>query len=439
MTSLRNRLLAGLVGAVVLVGALGAWLSYRIARAEADAFFDAQLRETALLLRDEVQVFPGGARLPRAVPEYDFIVQVWSREGVRVYLSRPHEIVPGLTGPGLSTIRTSSGSWRVFGVDTGGGVIQVAQPMDVRERRAARLALRSLAPFAVLVPTLSILIAWIVARTVQPVGGFAAALRRRRSDDIQPVEVRGLPDEVRPVAEALNELLARLRSALERERAFLADAAHELRTPLTALDLQAQTVVEAREEDRAAALGDLRSGVARVARLVEQLLALAREQHGASAASVLLDLDELVRRTVADFVPLAEAAGIDLGIEAAEAVRVSGDADALRRLLGNLLDNAVRYTPAGGRVDVTVGREAGVPPRAVVTVTDTGPGISPDERERVFARFHRVPGTAGTGSGLGLALVRSIAARHDGAVALEDGPGGRGLRAVLRLPAVAAS
>ena len=439
MTSLRNRLLAGLVGAVVLVGALGAWLSYRIARAEADAFFDAQLRETALLLRDEVQVFPGGARLPRAVPEYDFIVQVWSREGVRVYLSRPHEIVPGLTGPGLSTIRTSSGSWRVFGVDTGGGVIQVAQPMDVRERRAARLALRSLAPFAVLVPTLSILIAWIVARTVRPVRGFAAALRRRRSDDIQPVEVRGLPDEVRPVAEALNELLARLRSALERERAFLADAAHELRTPLTALDLQAQTVVEAREEDRAAALGDLRSGVARVARLVEQLLALAREQHGASAAPVPLDLDELVRRTVADFVPLAEAAGIDLGIEAAEAVRVSGDADALRRLLGNLLDNAVRYTPAGGRVDVTVGREAGVPPRAVVTVTDTGPGISPDERERVFARFHRVPGTAGTGSGLGLALVRSIAARHDGAVALEDGPGGRGLRAVLRLPAVAAS
>jgi len=154
---------------------------------------------------------------------------------------------------------------------------------------------------------------------------------------------------------------------------------------------------------------------------------------------VPLDLDELVRRTVADFVPLAEAAGIDLGIEAAEAVRVSGDADALRRLLGNLLDNAVRYTPAGGRVDVTVGREAGVPPRAVVTVTDTGPGISPDERERVFARFHRVPGTAGTGSGLGLALVRSIAARHDGEVALEDGPGGRGLRAVLRLPAVAAS
>ena len=417
----------------------GAWLSYRIARAEADAFFDAQLRETALLLRDEVQVFPGGARLPRAVPEYDFIVQVWSREGVRVYLSRPHEVVPGLTGSGpVDGSHAPAGRWRVFGVETGGGVIQVAQPMDVRERRAARLALRSLAPFAVLVPTLSILIAWIVARTVRPVRGFADALRRRRSDDVQPVAVDGLPDEVRPVAEALNELLARLRAALERERAFLADAAHELRTPLTALDLQAQAVIAARDDDREARLADLRAGVARVARLVEQLLAIAREQHGATAAPVPVDLDELVRRTVAEFVPLAEAAGIDLGIESADPVRVAGDADALRRLLGNLLDNAVRYTPVGGRVDVAVGLEAGTPSRAVVAVTDTGPGIPPEERERVFARFHRIAGTVGTGSGLGLALAQSIAGRHDGEIVLEAGPGGRGLRAVLRLPAASA-
>ena len=436
MTSLRDRLLAGLVGAVVLVGTFGAWLSYRIAREEADTFFDGQLRETALLLRDEVQVFPGGARLPRAVPEYDFIIQVFSREGLRVYLSRPHETVPGLTGPGLVTTRTPSGNWRVYGVETGRGVIQVAQPMDVRERRAARIALRSLAPFAVLVPTLSLVIALIVGRAVRPVREFAGTLRGRRPDDFQPVAIGGLPDEVRPVAEALNELLARLRAALDRERGFLADAAHELRTPLTALDLQVQSVVGASEENREAAVNDLRAGVARVARLLEQLLAIAREQHAAAAAPVPLDLDELVRRTVAEFVPLAEAADIDLGIDVAEPVRVTGDADALRRLLGNLLDNAVRYTPAGGRVDVGVGREAGAPSRAVVTVTDTGPGIPPEERERVFDRFHRVPGTAGTGSGLGLALARSIARRHGGEVLLEDAPGDRGLRAVLRLEAI---
>jgi two-component system OmpR family sensor kinase len=325
----------------------------------------------------------------------------------------------------------------VYGVETERGVIQVAQPMAVRERRAARLALRSLAPFAVLVPTLSVLVAWIVRRSVRPVQGFADALRRRRPDDVRPVAVDGLPDEVRPVAEALNELLTLLRAALERERAFLADAAHELRTPLTALDLQVQAVLEAGPERRAAALGDLRAGVARASRLVEQLLAIAREQHGAAPAPVTLQLDELVRRTVAEFVPLAEAAGIDLGIDAADAARVSGDADALGRLLGNLLDNAVRYTPAGGRVDVSVRLEAGAPPQAFVTVTDTGPGIPAAERERVFDRFHRVPGTGGAGSGLGLSLARSIAGRHGGELVLEDGPGGRGLRAVLRLPAVA--
>lgn len=436
MNSLRNRLLGALVGAIVLAGALGAWLSYRIAKAEADAFFDAQLRETALLLRDEVRVFPGGARLPRSVPEYDFIVQVWSRDGVRVYLSRPHEVVPGLTGPGLSTIRTPSGSWRIYGVDSGRGVIQVAQPMHVRERRAARVALRSLVPFALLVPMLSILVAWIVARTVRPVRGFAEALRRRRPDDVEPVAVGGLPDEVRPVADALNDLLARLRSALDRERAFLADAAHELRTPITALDLQAQALDGASDDRRAAALDDLRAGVKRVGRLIEQLLALAREQHGAPAPPYVIDLDELARRTVAEFVPLAEAAQIDLGIESADPVRVAGDADALRRLLGNLLDNAVRYTPAGGRIDVDVKRVDGDPRRAIVTVADTGPGIPPGQRERVFDRFHRVPGTPGTGSGLGLALARSIAARHDGTVLLQDGPEGRGLRVIVDLPAV---
>ncbi len=436
MNSLRNRLLGWLVGAVVLVGALGAALSYRIARNEADAFFDAQLRETALLLRDAVSAFPGTARLPRSVPEYDFVVQVWSLDGVRVYLSRPHEVVPGLTRPGFSTTRTPAGSWRVYGVETGRGVIQVAQPMAVRERRAAGIALKSLAPFALLVPTLSILVAWIVRRSVRPVQAFADALRRRRPDDVLPVAVDGLPGEVRPVAEALNDLLARLRAALERERAFLAEAAHELRTPLTAIDLQAQVALEAGPERRGAALADLRAGVARASRLVEQLLAIAREQHGAAPAPVKLELDELVRRTVAEFVPLAEAAGLDLGIDAADPARVSGDADALGRLLRNLLDNALRYTPAGGRIDVAVRLETGAAPQAVVTVTDTGPGIPVAERERVFDRFHRVPGTGVAGSGLGLALARSIARRHRGEVTLQDGPDARGLRAVVRLPAL---
>jgi len=439
VSSLRDRLLAGLIGAVAVIGIGGAFASYRNALGEANAFFDEHLRQTALLLRDQARGFVTNPRLPQDVPEYDFVVQVWSLDGVRVYLSRPHEVLPGLTTLGLSTARTPSGDWRVFGVEAEGRVIQVAQPMGVREQRAARLALRTIMPFAMLLPALAALVAWIVARSVRPVRTFADALRARRPDDFRPVNVGGLPDEVRPVATALNELLARLDRAIDRERAFMADAAHELRTPLTALKLQLQSLEAATPDGRAEAVRHLESGVTRASRLIEQLLAVAREDHGRDRDHRPLALDEFVRRVVAEFVPLAEAAGIDLGVAEAEPVRVRGDENALRVLLGNLLDNAIRYTPAGGRVDVAVTRCAGSAPRAVLSVSDTGPGIPAAERERVFDRFHRVPGTDAPGSGLGLSLVRSVARHHGGEVALEDGPVGAGLCVRVSLPLIAGS
>jgi two-component system OmpR family sensor kinase len=436
VSSLRNTLLAWLLGAVALIGLGGAWVSYRNALAEANEFFDYHLRETAMLLRDQSQGFTGQSRLPQEVPEYDFVVQVWSLDGVRVYLSRPHAVVPGLTTLGLSTAETPAGRWRVFGVEALGRVIQVAQPMEVREQRAARLAFRAIAPFAVLLPALALLIAWIVRRSVRPVQQFADVLRSRSPDDFTPVPVEGLPDEVRPVATALNDLLDRLKQAVERELAFIADAAHELRTPLTALSLQLQSLSSADVRDRSQAVHDLETGVARAARLIEQLLAVAREERGGSVEMQPLSLDELARQVTADFVPIAEAAAIDLGIVEADDVRVRGEAEALRTLLRNLLDNAIRYTPAGGRVDVEVSRDAERPASAVLTVTDTGPGIPQLERARVFDRFHRVPGSPAPGSGLGLALVQSVTRHHGGRVALEDGPGGVGLRVAVRLPAL---
>jgi two-component system OmpR family sensor kinase len=439
MNSLRNRLLVWLLGSVVVAGAAGAWFSYRNALAEANAFFDYHLRETGLLLRDQAYGLAGAATVPPEVPGYDFVVQVWTLDGVRVYLSRPHTVLPGLTAPGLSTAETPTGRWRVFGVEARGRIIQVAQPMNVREQRAAHLALRTVAPFALLVPALGLLIVWVVGRAIEPVRRFGAVLRSRSPDTPGSLQSDDLPDEVLPLVSGMNDLLARLQAAVERERAFIADAAHELRTPLTALHLQVQALRDAgpgRERDEA--VQRLQAGVERATRLVEQLLALAREERGGVRQREPVEICSLVREVVEDLLPLADARDVDLGVTRADPVVVDGNRDALRVLVRNVFDNAIRYSPPGGQVDVSVERNVNARPMALLAVTDQGPGIAPAERDRVFDRFYRVPGTETGGSGIGLALVRSIARHHGGEVQLEDNPSGTGLRVVVELPARAA-
>jgi two-component system OmpR family sensor kinase len=441
MSSLRARLLAWLLSAVLLLGAAGGWVVYRNALAEADEFFDYHLRQTALILRDQPVEYLLAPQIPPADAAYDFVVQVWSLDGVRVYLSRPHAVLPQITTLGLATVGTSEGRWRVYGVQAPTKVIQVAQPMSVRRERAAQLALQTLRPFALLLPVLAILIWLAVGKALEPLQRLTAQLLARRVNTLDPLSSARLPDEVQPLVAALNELLERLRAALERERAFMADAAHELRTPLTALHLQAGTLARAGSEaERTAALAGLAAGVQRVTHLVGQLVSLARQEPRAPAAPLPVRLDDAAREVVAELVPLADAGGIDLGICAAQPASVTGDAEALRTLLRNLVDNAVRYTPAGGRVDVSIEAPTAAAPGeagrgAKLVVADDGPGIPAAERERVFDRFYRRAGTAAPGSGLGLAIVQTIAAAHGATVTLSDGPDGKGLAVTVAFPA----
>jgi two-component system OmpR family sensor kinase len=309
--------------------------------------------------------------------------------------------------------------------------------MNVREQRAAHLALRTITPFAFLLPALALLVVWIVGRAVRPVREFATVLRSRERGALDPLDGAGLPDEVRPVATALNDLLARLKESVARERSFIADAAHELRTPLTALDLQVQSLrAEIGAHGHDDTVQRLEAGVARATRLVEQMLALAREQRDGHREHGPVVLVEVAQAVIEELLPLADQRGIDLGMERADAVRVSADREALCVLVRNLLDNAIRHSPAGGRVDVAVECRDGIEPRAVLVVADGGPGIPLPERERVFDRFHRVPGTNSPGSGIGLALVRSIATHHQAQIHLDEGPGGRGLKVSVEFPAL---
>jgi two-component system OmpR family sensor kinase len=437
MNSVRARLLIWLLGGVLFVGAVGGWFVYRNALAEADVFFDYHLRQTALLLSDQPVEYLLTPEIPQTSADYDFVVQVWTLDGVRVYLSRPHAVLPAITTLGFSTASTSEGRWRMFGVQAPTKVIQVAQPMRVRERQAVELALRTLTPFVLLMPMLVLFIWFAVGHSLEPLRRLTSLVQSRKVTALDPLPAGNLPGEVQPLVGALNELLRQLGAALERERGFLADAAHELRTPLTALHLQMGTLARATNEaERADAMEKLSAGVQRAIRLVEQLLSLARQEPRADMARRRLRFDDLAREVVAEMVPLADARKIDLGISASQPAYVLGDAESLRTLVRNLVDNAVRYTPIGGRIDVSV-QDANAPGTshgAVLRVVDTGPGIPPDERKRVFDRFYRTPGTSPPGSGLGMAIVRTIADTHRATIVLDTDPNTHGLSVTVSFP-----
>jgi two-component system OmpR family sensor kinase/two-component system sensor histidine kinase QseC len=384
----------------------------------------------ALSLRDQGEVAPAQAGA-LADGQLDFVVQVWSADGRAIYASRAHAALPQRAQLGLADVRVEDQVWRTFSVATPQRVIQVAQPLAVRRQIAAAAALRSVWPLLLLAPLMAGAAWWLSALALRPLQRVAAGVRARDEQSLQPLSEEGLPHEVAPLVSALNALLQRLSRSLDAQRAFVADAAHELRSPLTALKLQLQLLRRAGDRpSREAAVETLAEGIERASRLVEQLLTLARSEPGATSAETL-DLSELVREALADVVPLAMARGTQLELHADQAVPVHGERSALGALVRNLADNAVRYSPRGARVELRVERAEGT---ALLQVDDSGPGIPPDERERVFDRFYRRSATPEQGSGLGLAIVRSIADRHGAALSLHDSPLG-GLRVSLRFAA----
>ena len=441
MNSIRRHLLFALLGAMFVVMLLGGWATYNAARDEAGTLFDYQLKQIALSLRD--QTFQGPAEALARDESLDYVIRVWDLTGLTVYYSQPHQSLPELTRLGYSTADTREGTWRIFATQYHGMTIAVAQPMRVRDRLAAEAAWSSLKPFFVLLPVLGILVWILVSHGLHPLSRLARSVKARTPDSLDPLPDHDAPEEVKPLVLSLNDLLARLKAALAAQRAFVADAAHELRTPLTALQLQAQLVERAQNDaERSAALAELKNGLQRASHAVAQLLTLARQEPGAADYRLeRVDLAGLARDCVVAHEQLAEARRIDLGLTRAdEPTLLEGDADALNILLANLVSNALRFTPDGGCIDVACGVDGG---RAFIEVTDSGPGIPAEERERVFDRFYRRevvgdtrPGTT-TGSGLGLAIVRSIAERHGATIVLGDAATG-GLAARVEFDLAAA-
>lgn len=431
MISIRLRLLLSLLAMLLVTALMMGGLTYRNVLAETEGLFDYQLRQMALSLRDQGAIAADQVG-PLTDEQLDFVIQIWTIDGRTIYASRTHDALPGRAVLGLADVTVGGAVWRTFSVATGERVIQVAQPRQIRQRLAADAALRSVAPLLLLAPVMALVIGWLASATLAPLRRLAAQVRERDDRSLEPFPQSGLPEELTPLVSSLNALLVRLGRSLEAQRAFVSDAAHELRSPLTALRLQVQLLERAGDEaTRRQALAGLAQGIGRAARLVEQLLTLARSEPGAPPVPMVpLDLAETVRQSLAEVVALAAARDIEIVMTAPASPQVAGDADELAVMVRNLVDNAIRYSPRGARIALRVDTEDGVP---VMQLDDSGPGIPAAERERVFDRFYRGSASDAPGTGLGLAIARGIATRHGASLSLDESPLG-GLRVTVRFP-----
>jgi signal transduction histidine kinase len=416
MRSIRARLLVGLLLLMAVMSLIVGSITYRRVLAETSLLFDYQLRQMALSLGDQAS-FMAGYTLPSHPENSDFVIQIWDVFGTRIYSPGLPFLDKAILG--YSDLTVQNERWRVYALANETSVIQVAQPWSVREKLARESALRVLMPLLLLLALMAAAAAWIVARAMRPLKSVTTELERRDIHSLTPLAAADLPTEVSPLVEELNRLLERLSAAFASQRAFVADAAHELRSPLTALSLQLQLLERARDEpDRELATTRLRAATDRATHLVSQLLTLARnEPEGQPPEESAAPLASIVRNAVADVQPLAQQRHIDIDLDAPVEITVKAEAEALRILARNLIDNAVRYSPEGSRVQVRILRNPG---QAVLEVADQGPGIEPADRPRAFARFYRAPGATEGGTGLGLAIVKAIADRHGAKVELGD-------------------
>ncbi|WP_045016109.1 ATP-binding protein [Agrobacterium arsenijevicii] len=416
---------------MAIIGVCAATTSYLLVQNEASDFLDNQLRQIALYVGDaRLSPATGPDSVALHDPEDDFVIQVWDAAGKPSRLSHPAVDIPRQQATGFADISTGSDNWRVYTLAAPDRTVQVSQDTSVRQELATNAALQAALPIAVLIPLSLLTLSWIIDRIMARLNRLAVAVASRDTTVDSPVPTDDVPAEVIPFVSSINLLLARLRALLERQRRFISDAAHELRTPLSALQIQIDNL---RHDDRdgrfSQRLTELEAGIGRATSLVSKLLRLARyDAHETAPAPQPIDLVQLALNTVARLTPLAGSRSIDLGITRQDpAVTIGALAD-FEIILENLVENAVRYTPPGGTVDVAVevaGQEARI------EVRDTGPGIAQEEMPRVFERFFRARPQDSEGSGLGLAIAKAAAERQGARLKLAMRRDGAGLVACL--------
>ena len=431
--SLRQRLSLWLSVAIVGMSAATAGLAFWMSFRAADALQDTQLQQIAAALATRPVAAPRERFHPRdgEDAETHLVIRPLGSGDVDPN-PRVDVMLPASLPAGAQDIVASRVHWRVFvRNDVDGRSFGVAQRQRWRDEAARDSALAALVPMLVLVPLLLLIVNLLLRQGFAPLVALSGEVDDGDARQLEPLSGERIPSEVLPLVQAVNRLLKRVGGLLDQQRRLVADAAHELRTPIAAARVQADNLAHAElTPDARERLESLQRGLARNSELVDQLLRLARVQGGAAPADQAIALDVLTRSAIEETLALAEAHHVDLGCIRLDPAQVRGDSMHAFALIRNAIDNAVRYTPPGGWVDVSL---VVVDGHALLAIEDTGPGIPDDLRERVFEPFFRVLGTQQHGNGLGLAIVRSAAEALGGGVELTGRlDGQRGLRFVYR-------
>jgi two-component system sensor histidine kinase QseC len=441
--SLRGRMMLLLMLGIAAMWVVTASAMYREAHRSAERLLDEELERTARLLlalaeHELVEEKESPLELRAGVfgsAAQPFAYQLFDQERhllARSALAPEKPMVEGAGG--LADVQLNGSRWRVVAIrDQPGGLeVQMGETYAKRTQQGSRLALRLTLPFAVGFPLVAIFAWLLITRGLQPIAAVTQQVSGRAPHDLQPLTLAAAPREILPLMIEINRLFRRIEEALAGEKRFTGDAAHELRTPLAGLRAQAQLALRVTTPDEQnTALRHVIAGVDRVAHLIDQLLVLARlDPAGAPFEQELVELGPIAAAAVDELRETAAARHISIE-QHLEPTEVIGNSGALGVMVRNLLDNAVRYTPEGGRVRLAIRPQGSA---GLISVSDTGPGLTAEQRERVFDRFYRGRGTRQPGSGLGMSIVKRVAELHDATVELGDGIDGSGLGVTVRIP-----
>lgn len=408
--SLQKRLIIYISLFSVVLGCVLIFAAYRIALEEINEVLDKQMQSLAeRIAENHPEPLQSEIDLGKQYSEEDLFVDIWSYTDTTLH---PQDVlVASVKKAGFYTHQTPYGTWLTYIIPGDQLQIQVSQQKNVRQDLALELAVNMFLPYVLFLPFAIFGLSWVIRRSFQPLIDFKTELASRKAQELKPIEMKEYPLELEPTIQEMNYLFGRISLAQQEQRQFVADSAHELRTPLTALNLQLQILLQ--QFPQSDALHNLSLGILRMQHLVNQLLSLAKQDvtEGLTEPVQSLSLNQMTVACIEQLIQLALQKEIDLGVEQQQELLIQGQASALHSIIYNLIDNAIKYSPEHGVINVSILQQG---QQAILQIEDSGVGIDPAQFNQIRQRFYRVHNHAEIGSGLGLSIVDKATERLGG-------------------------